>query len=85
MSELINNSGNLVYLGEETRKSQKGNDYTLVTIGDSVEMQRHNFFKDEKCETNDLKVGQPVDILLNLDTEGFNQRINLKKVLPHKV
>ena len=80
MSMLSNNLGKLVYLGHEEKESKAGNKFTLVNVADSEEYQQHNFFKDDSCSVSDLKRGQAVEIELDLITNGYDQRLTLKKI-----
>lgn len=80
MSIFKSDKNELVYLGEETRTSEKGNEFTLVHIGNTVEMQRHSFFKDADCNTTGLVAHDPVQVTLNIDTMGYNLRTTLRDI-----
>lgn len=84
MSKLINDSGDLIFLGAEQRTAKSGNLYTIVTIADTKEFQQHHLFKSDDCTINGLQLNDRINVILDLQTVGYNQNLTLLKIEKHK-
>lgn len=71
---------NVVFIEEIHKKSKKGNDFTLVSVGLPDHYTTLEFFKDDNCTVQGLAKGDKVKITLGVNRSGYNQSYNLMKI-----
>lgn len=69
----------LIYLGEETRTSQKsGNEYTMIKLADAKKFENYDFFKkDDLKQSKNLSQGEEVQVQFALSKNGYKTNIDL--------
>lgn len=80
----FNSQGEFVYLESETRESQKGHPYTMVTLGDQLALQRLRLFKGDELDISNLSTGDKVMATIALEMNGFKVNTNLVSLTPVK-
>lgn len=80
----FNSQGEFVFLGTESRTSKAGNEYSRVTLGDQLVLQRLTFFKNDDLDVSQFAEGDKVVATISLEMNGFNLNTNLDSLTPVK-
>ena len=68
---MFKSTKDLVFMGVDSRVSKSNNPFRLARIGDPVAMQNFEFFVGDNVQIQ-AQPGDNVEVVLNLETQGYN-------------